>query len=79
MPLEVVPSDSIETIVAKLHNKGLGSDRPRLIYAGKELQGGRTISDYNIVNGSTIHLLLRLQCNHPTIPPTRQVPQSSMT
>ena len=59
--VEVEAEDVLEKVKVKIEGReGIPTDEQRLLFAGREVQDGKTLMDYDIQTESTMHLVLRL-------------------
>jgi hypothetical protein len=62
IPLYVLPYFTIKELKLVIEEEGgFPADQQRLIYAGRQLEDERTLSDYKIKHDSTLHLVPRLR------------------
>ncbi|XP_037464840.1 ubiquitin-60S ribosomal protein L40-like [Triticum dicoccoides] len=74
--LEVAYSDTVRRVKEMIRDRqGIPVDEQRLIYAGKQLEDGRTMDDYGIKKETTLHLLLRLRSCGPNNCPRVPIPR----
>lgn len=62
LTIEATATDYVESLKEKIQDKeGIPPDEQRIVYRGRDLVNGSTLGDYNIEDGSTLHLVLRLR------------------
>lgn len=62
IPLDVDTGDTIKLVKEKIETKeGYPADQQRLIFHGQQLEDDHTLADYKVLEGDTLHLVMRLR------------------
>lgn len=62
IPIQVEQTDSVESLKQQICNSTeIPTEQQRLIVGGKQMQNGKTLNDYDVVENTTVMLALELR------------------